>query len=199
MLRVCTRRVPLSRCLAVSSTRLNFFGGYKIKSSRDRFEAGGRIGIETMVYEEKHILAELISYYSEHWTWSIIWVIGHLVIKAASNEELRKNADLRMDWVTTLELVQLHVEMFRERLLQLDLDGERMHFLSLRIWLTDWIQCWWIKSQDVSCSTWNSGKKISKQRRRSLFQLKMLFRLFLRVDTFTNATSPTQKVVSFLC
>jgi len=109
MLRVCTRRVPLARCLAVSSSRLNFFGGYKVKSSRDRFEAGGRIGIETMVYEEKHILAELISFF---------------IIKAASNEELRKNADLRMDWVTTLELVQLHVEMVRERLLQLDLDGE---------------------------------------------------------------------------
>ena len=57
--------MPLARCLAVSSSRLNFFGGYKVKSSRDRFEAGGRIGIETMVYEEKHILAELISFYSK--------------------------------------------------------------------------------------------------------------------------------------
>jgi len=47
-----------------------------------------------------------------------------LVIKGASNETLRQNADLRMDWTTTIELVYLHWFLVQERLLQLDLDGE---------------------------------------------------------------------------
>ena len=46
-----------------------------------------------------------------------------LVIKAASSETLREKADLRMDWVATVELVILHWAIFMHRFKDLDIMG----------------------------------------------------------------------------
>ena len=46
-----------------------------------------------------------------------------LVIKAASSETLREKADLRMDWVATVELVILHWAIFVHRFKDLDIMG----------------------------------------------------------------------------
>ena len=46
-----------------------------------------------------------------------------LVIKASSSETLREKADLRMDWVATVELVILHWSIFAHRFKDLDIMG----------------------------------------------------------------------------
>jgi len=83
--------------------------GYLVKRRIDHFEMGGKIGIETLLDNEKFFLAELIAY---------------SITRHGSCDILRKNSDLRMDWPTTLEMCLLHYFIWQDRLIQFDLDGE---------------------------------------------------------------------------
>ena len=63
----CIRpRIPrIARCLSVSNPTENMRWGYLVKRRIDHFEMGGKIGIETLLDNEKFFLAELIAYSSK--------------------------------------------------------------------------------------------------------------------------------------
>merc|ERR1711990_1112032 len=79
-----------------------------IQKTRNSFKMGGKIGIETLIQSEQFYLAEYMT---------------HEILKAAASERLRKNADLRMDWITTVELVVLHYVIYAQRLSDMDMMG----------------------------------------------------------------------------
>ena len=70
---------------------------------------GGKIGIETLLQNERLLLADFIV---------------HEILSAAASERLRRDADLMMDWVTTVELVILHWTIYLHRFSDMDIMGK---------------------------------------------------------------------------
>ena len=70
---------------------------------------GGKIGIETLLLNERLLLADFVT---------------HEILAASASERLRRDADLMMDWVTTIELVCLHHAIYVHRFCDMDIMGE---------------------------------------------------------------------------
>jgi len=107
--RITARNLASSTVLAKKFTNPDGANlGYKLRVARNSYRMGGKIGVETLIEEEKRVLSEYIA---------------HEIIKASSSETLREKADLQMDWVTTVELVILHLAIFQHRFKDLDIMG----------------------------------------------------------------------------
>jgi len=124
---ICSRRMPrhvmthmmithtcsrnLSSSTVLSKKTVNPDGvnlGYKLRVAKNSYRMGGKIGVETLIQEEKRILSQFIA---------------HEIIKASSSEVLREKGDLRMDWVATVELVILHWCIINHRFKDFDIMG----------------------------------------------------------------------------
>ena len=70
---------------------------------------GGKIGIETLLLNERLLLADFVT---------------HEILAASASERLRRDADLMMDWVTTIELVCLHHAIYLHRFGDMDIMGK---------------------------------------------------------------------------
>lgn len=81
---------------------------------RMQYEMGGKIGIETLLLNERLLLADFVT---------------HEILAAAASERLRRDADLMMDWVTTVELVCLHHAIYFHRFNDMDIMGQVSVFL----------------------------------------------------------------------
>ena len=74
-----------------------------------QYEMGGKIGIETLLLNERLLLADFVT---------------HEILAAAASERLRRDGDLMMDWVTTVELVCLHHAIYFHRFNDMDIMGQ---------------------------------------------------------------------------
>ena len=81
----------------------------KLETLRYKYEMGGKIGIETLLLNERLLLGDFIT---------------HEILAASASERLRRDADLMMDWVTTIELVCLHHAIYLHRFGDMDIMGK---------------------------------------------------------------------------
>ena len=74
------RSLSQIRTLSLSQNRNDFRIPYLLQKRKDLFQMGGKIGIETMIDQEKHTLAELICHSSKYSNKLYIIYWDHLLI-----------------------------------------------------------------------------------------------------------------------